>query len=57
LSQCGEVLNRELYELIMTDLDTRWGFVAIRPGTGAIWLKPPADAYRLLATEVERRTA
>jgi len=32
-----------------------WGFVEVRPGAGASWKVPPADAYRTLAAEVERR--
>jgi len=54
LSQCKEPLNREVYEAIIADLMT-WGFVEVRPGAGASWKVPPAEAYRVLAAEVERR--
>jgi hypothetical protein len=54
LSQCKEPLNREAYEAVMSDL-AQWGFVAVRPGTGAVWVVPPERAYRVLADEVERR--
>lgn len=54
LSQCKEPLNREAYEAVMSDL-AQWGFVAVRPGTGAVWVVPPERAYRTLADEVERR--
>ena len=54
LSQCREPLNREAYEAVISDL-AQWGFIAVRPGTGAVWVVPPERAYRTLADEVERR--
>ena len=54
LSQCKEPLNREVYDAIIVDL-MAWGFVAERKGIGRTWAMPPADAYRVLAAEVERR--
>lgn len=54
LSQCKEALTREAYQSIMADLSV-WGFVEVRP-SGAVWVVPPAEAYRVLAEEVRRRT-
>lgn len=54
LSQCREPLTREVYEQVLADLE-RWQFVAKRPGIGWTWRVNPAEAYRVLSEEVERR--